>query len=117
VVKKAPDHGSRIRIRNTGDLINFCVSKNSSIVALIRIALFRWRSELQKHSTAEHGLKILEMKTCSLCHKEIVARRLNEHVKQAVLGIRICIFLGLPDPDPLVRGADPDPALNSSLFS
>jgi hypothetical protein len=68
--------------------------------------LFRWRSELQKHSAAEHGLKILEMKTCSLCHKEIVARRLNEHVKQAVLGIRnrnrirrILMFFGLPDPD------------------
>jgi hypothetical protein len=29
-----------------------------------------------------------------------------------VLGIRIRMFLGLqdPDPDPLVRGADPDPA-------
>jgi hypothetical protein len=70
--------------------------------------LFRWRSELQKHSAAEHGLKILEMKTCSLCHKEIVARRLNEHVKQAVLVIqnqirRIRMFLGLPDPDPSQR--------------
>jgi hypothetical protein len=35
----------------------------------------------------------------------------------AVLGIRIRIlrirmFLGLPDPDPLVRGADPDPSLS-----
>jgi hypothetical protein len=34
------------------------------------------------------------------------------------LGIRIRIrrirmFLGLPDPDPLVRGADPDPSLVS----
>jgi hypothetical protein len=30
-----------------------------------------------------------------------------------VLGIRIRIlmFLGLQDPDPLVRGADPDPSL------
>ncbi len=26
--------------------------------------------------------------------------------------IRIHIFLGLPDPDPLVRGMDPDPALD-----
>jgi hypothetical protein len=92
---------------------------NLSIVALTRIApLFRWRSELQKHSAAEHGLKILEMKTCSLCHKEIVARRLNEHVKQAVLGIRnrirrISMFLGLldPNPDPLIRGMDPDPSI------
>ncbi len=28
-----------------------------------------------------------------------------------VLGIRIRIFLGLQDPDPLVRGTDPDPSL------
>jgi hypothetical protein len=39
---------------------------------------------------------------------------------KAVLGIRIQIhrirmFLGLPDPDPLVRGADPAP--DPSLFS
>ncbi len=27
-----------------------------------------------------------------------------------VLGIRIRMFLGLPDPDPLVSGTDPDPA-------
>jgi hypothetical protein len=31
---------------------------------------------------------------------------------QAVLRIRIHMFLGLPDPDPLVRGMDPDPALD-----
>jgi hypothetical protein len=28
---------------------------------------------------------------------------------QAVLRIRIYMFLGLPNPDPLVRGMDPDP--------
>ncbi len=28
---------------------------------------------------------------------------------KAVFGIRIHMFLGLPDPDPLVRGMDPDP--------
>jgi hypothetical protein len=33
------------------------------------------------------------------------------------VGIRICMFLGLPDPDLLVRGMDPDPALDPSLFS
>jgi hypothetical protein len=27
--------------------------------------------------------------------------------------IRLCIFLGLPDPDPLVRDTDPDPSLVS----
>jgi hypothetical protein len=38
--------------------------------------------------------------------------------KRTVLGIRIRrirMFLGLPDPDPLVRGTDPDP--DPSLFS
>ncbi len=30
----------------------------------------------------------------------------------AVLRIRIHMFFGLPDPDPLVRGMDPDPALD-----
>ena len=33
----------------------------------------------------------------------------------AVLGIRIRMFLGLSDPDPLVRGTDPAP--DPSLFS
>jgi hypothetical protein len=37
----------------------------------------------------------------------------------SVLGIRIRMSLGLPDPDPLVRGMDPDPdqASDPSLFS
>ncbi len=26
------------------------------------------------------------------------------------------MFLGLPDPDPLVRGTDPDPALDPSVI-
>jgi hypothetical protein len=30
-----------------------------------------------------------------------------------VVGIRIRMFLGLLDPDPLVRGTDPDPSLFS----
>jgi hypothetical protein len=29
-----------------------------------------------------------------------------------VFRIRIHVFFGLPDPDPLVRGMDPDPALD-----
>jgi hypothetical protein len=32
------------------------------------------------------------------------------------LQIRIRMFLGLPDPDPLVRGTDPDPALDPSVI-
>jgi hypothetical protein len=37
----------------------------------------------------------------------------------AVLGIRIRMFLDLldPDPDPLVRGTDPNPVPDPSLFS
>jgi hypothetical protein len=31
--------------------------------------------------------------------------------KYPVLRIRIRMFLGLPDPDPLVRGTDPDPSI------
>jgi hypothetical protein len=34
--------------------------------------------------------------------------------QQAVLWIRIHMFLGLPDPDPLVRGMDPDPDPSTS---
>ncbi len=34
----------------------------------------------------------------------------------AVLRIRIHMFLGLPDPDPLVRGMDPDPAPDPSII-
>jgi hypothetical protein len=34
----------------------------------------------------------------------------------AVLRIRIRIFLGLPDPDPLVRQKDPAPDLGSGSF-
>jgi hypothetical protein len=30
--------------------------------------------------------------------------------------IRMCLGIQDPDPDPLVRGADPDPALDHSLF-
>jgi hypothetical protein len=31
------------------------------------------------------------------------------HVKAVLLGIRVSMYLGLPDPNPLVRGTDPDP--------
>ncbi len=33
-----------------------------------------------------------------------------------VFRIRIHVFFGLPDPDPLVRGLDPDPALDPSII-
>jgi hypothetical protein len=37
-------------------------------------------------------------------------------VFEAVLRIRIRKFLGLPDPDPLVRCTDPDPAPEPSII-
>jgi hypothetical protein len=35
-----------------------------------------------------------------------------ELILTAVFRIRIHVFFGLPDPDSLVRGMDPDPALD-----
>jgi hypothetical protein len=35
--------------------------------------------------------------------------KITTKIEKAVLPIRIHMFLGLPDPDPLVRGIDPDP--------
>ncbi len=49
-------------------------------------------------------------------HKHILGfQRLcyGYHEFTSVLEIRIRMFLGLPDPDPLVRGTDPDPSLFS----
>jgi hypothetical protein len=40
--------------------------------------------------------------TSKMCHEYL----------QSVLRIRIHMFFGLPDPDPLVRCMDPDPALD-----
>jgi hypothetical protein len=34
----------------------------------------------------------------------------------AMFRIRIHVFLCLPDPDPLVRGMDPDPGLDPSII-
>jgi hypothetical protein len=40
-------------------------------------------------------------------------------ISSAVLGIRIRMFLGLQDPDPLVRGADldPDPSFSEIMLA
>jgi hypothetical protein len=40
-----------------------------------------------------------------------VKRGIDRLASEAVLRIRIHVFLGLPDPDPLVRGMDPDPSI------
>ncbi len=48
---------------------------------------------------------------CLVIHKSWHS---NEHCYQPVFRIRIHrihMFLGLPDPDPLVRGMDPDPSI------
>jgi hypothetical protein len=47
--------------------------------------------------TKKSTIFILNLKTSTLC--------------TPVLGIRIRMFLGLPDPDPLIKGIDPDPSL------
>jgi hypothetical protein len=39
------------------------------------------------------------------------ANNYTYRVHQAVLRIRIHLFFGLPDPDPLVREMDPDPSI------
>jgi hypothetical protein len=38
-------------------------------------------------------------------------------VDRSVFWIRIHVFLGLQDPDPLVRAMDPDPDLDPNLLS
>ncbi len=52
----------------------------------------------------------------------ILVIKIQIRLVRPVLGIRnrilrIRMFLGLPDPDPLVRGMDPDPASDPTLFS
>jgi hypothetical protein len=42
--------------------------------------------------------------------------RIINAILQAVLGIRIRMFLGLPDPDQLVRGMDPDLVMDPDPF-
>ncbi len=65
----------------------------------------------------EAGLKSLIL--CTLDHKNTFNKIFGGFImRKAVLGIRrIRMFLGLPDPDPLARGTDLDPAPDPSLFS
>jgi hypothetical protein len=59
----------------------------------------------------EAGLKSLIL--CTLDHKNTFNKIFGGFImRKAVLGIRrIRMFLGLPDPDPLVRRVEPDPSL------
>jgi hypothetical protein len=51
-----------------------------------------------------------------LYHPHSAAQLKISNQIEPVLRIRIHMFLGLPDPDPLVRGMDPDPALDLDPF-
>jgi len=42
-----------------------------------------------------------------------VVGMLKHQYFESVFRIRIHMFLGLPDPDPLVRGMDPDPSISN----
>jgi hypothetical protein len=48
--------------------------------------------------------------------KDTFRREKQQHLSEAVLGIRMFSGLPGPDPDPSVRGTDPDPAPDPSLF-
>ena len=43
--------------------------------------LFRWRSEYRRHAEVDHGQKITDMTSCTVCNKQVVSKRLNEHIK------------------------------------
>ena len=43
--------------------------------------VFRWRAEYRRHAEAVHGQKITDLTTCNICNKQIVSKRLNEHIK------------------------------------
>ena len=51
------------------------------------------------------------------CNQRQLFQNFTANQQKPVLGIRIRMFLGLPDPDPLVRGANPDPTPDPSFFS
>lgn len=42
---------------------------------------FRWRAEYRRHAETSHGQKLAEMTSCNICSKQIVSKRLNEHIK------------------------------------
>ena len=42
---------------------------------------FRWKAEYKRHMEAKHGEVISDTVPCSYCNKQIVSKRLNEHIK------------------------------------
>jgi hypothetical protein len=61
---------------------------------------FKFASGLYNHRKRMHGNT--EKKPCPHCQRLVKSCTLEQHVREAVLRIRIHMFLGLPDPDPLV---------------
>ncbi len=71
-------------------------------------------------SESKHHNVLYQVDIIPLMWIQIQIRRPPWFRTQAsTVGIRIHMFLGLPDqdPDPLVRGADPDPSLFSNVLS
>jgi hypothetical protein len=62
------------------------------------------------------NLRIRIHNTGHICYCCITSMRIRMRKNEAVLRIRIHVFLGLLDPDPLVRGMDPDPGLDPSII-
>ncbi len=74
-------------------------------------------------SFSPHQLLECECLPCPSCCRDdpscpVHWRTRPAHAYKSVLGIRIHMFLSLldPDPDPLVRGMNPDPALDPSII-
>ncbi len=53
--------------------------------------------------------KLLKNVTVSIWQETFLTAKQSGLTSFSVLGIQVRMFLGLPDPDPLVRGTDPDP--------
>ena len=63
---------------------NLSVSKtsNKSFKCSECDEIFRWRAEYRRHAELVHGQKITDpLVPCHICQKQIVAKRLNEHIK------------------------------------
>ena len=74
------DHKAREHRQGTESLpISLNIGKNIQCTKCDEI--FRWKAEFRRHSEVVHGQKISDLVPCSVCHKMIVSKRLNEHIK------------------------------------
>ncbi len=111
-VKKAPDPGYRIRICNT-DFMGYQLTDNG------HWQLWECPKEEDHVDTAPElgGVQSYSVVRHSTAKKN---SQVSSFAYKAVLGIwiRLRLLLGLPDPDPLVRGTNPDlaPPPDPSLF-